>query len=64
MLSHLPTKVDENLLAVRGFIVTKGIMQALQDYSMLLLAVCLMKIVVRVFPTAATAQEQCDVTGM
>ena len=34
-------------------------MQALQDYSLLLLALCLMKIVVRAFPTALRHATAC-----
>ena len=36
-------------------------MQALQDYSLLLLALCLMKNVVRAFPTALRHATACTV---
>ena len=48
MLSHFPTEVNKSC---QGVFVPR-IVQALQDYSMLLLALRLMKIVVRAFPTA------------
>ena len=50
-MSHFPSIVNETLVAVGVFVQAPRVVQALQDYSMLLLALCLMKIVVRAFPT-------------